>query len=147
MIYAETYRFDLAEQYYLKARDGYAANFGRSSLNYAVALDNLGNLYSSLGLYDQDAALKEEALAIMRTTATPGDPNFIRMLANTANTYSNLNWLDDSESLLREAEQMHEQAAQQDVQNACHIPYVQGSLYLKRKHTGKPKCINPKQRN
>ncbi len=133
MIYAETYRFDLAEQYYRKALDGYAANFGKNSSGYAIGLDNLGNLYSSLGLHAQDAALKEEALGIMRTSVEPGNPHFIRMLTNTASTYSDLHWLEASEALLREAEQMHEAAPLQDVQNSCHIPYVQGSLYFKKK--------------
>ncbi|MBK8556510.1 MAG: CHAT domain-containing protein [Lewinellaceae bacterium] len=133
MIYAETYRFDLAEQYYRKALDGYAASAGKASSDYAIALDNLGNLYSSLGLSAQDAALKEEALGIMRTNAEPGNPDFIRMLTNTASTYCDLYQLEESEALLREAEQMYEQAQNKEMANACQIPYVQGSLFLKKK--------------
>jgi len=133
MIYAETYRFDLAEQYYRKALEGYAANFGKNSPDYAIGLDNLGNLYSSLGLYAKDATLKEEALGIMRAVAKPDNPHFIRMLTNTASTYSNLYRLEESEGLLQEAEQIHAQSPQKNIQNACHIPYVQGSLFLKKK--------------
>jgi CHAT domain-containing protein len=125
MVYAETYRYDKAEEYYQKALKAAAAK-GEESEAYATVLDNLSNTYSNLGNLDKALIFKEKAVSIMRKKNVLNNPFFIRLLLNLANTYNQAGQKEKATSILTEAVEWHTKATKKDIQNTCITLVAQG---------------------
>jgi len=95
-------KFEHAKSFAASACDLALINYGNSSLNYAMSLNSLGEIVSSMGDFIQAESLFTISLKIKKDYRSTHEHSYLLTLNNIATLYFQLNFLDKAERIYKE---------------------------------------------